>query len=193
MRYVARKLEMLLLILADWHEIRLIKQNIRRHERGIREKTEIDVFGRFLALFLELRHTARFAELRVAIEHPGKLRVLRNVRLHEQNALFGIESDCEKERDEIVSATAQILRDVVHRDCVHIRHGVNTPVLVLQSYHIFQRADVVSELQITRGFERAVHDFLFFVFHKIPISMLVASCGKSAYFSFISSATSITA
>ena len=156
---------MLFLILADRHVIRLIEQNICRHKRWICEQTEIHVLGCFLTLFLELSHTACLAELRVAIEHPRKFCVLRHLRLHEKNRLLRIESYCEKQRHKVVSATAKIRRDVIDGDCVHIGNRINALILVLQFDHIFERADIVAELQITRRLQCAIHYFLFLFFH----------------------------
>ena len=156
---------MLLLVLADGNVVRLIKQDVRSHKRRISEQSEIDVFGCFLALFLELRHSACFTELSVAIEHPSKFCVLGHLRLHEQRRLLGVKSYCKEYCHKVVSATAQVRRDVVNRDCVHIRNRINALILVLKFDHVFERADIVAQLQITRRLQCAIYDFLFLFFH----------------------------
>lgn len=70
MRNVARNFKMLLLVCADRHKIRLVKQNVRRHQHGICEKPCVDIFGMLLRFVLKLRHAAELAHLREAAENP---------------------------------------------------------------------------------------------------------------------------
>ena len=53
---VAAKFHVLFLVHANGHYIRLIKQNVRRHQHGIGEKPRVDVVGVFLTFVLKLRH-----------------------------------------------------------------------------------------------------------------------------------------
>ena len=70
---------MLLLICAYGNVIRLIEQDIGCHKRRIRKKSDIDIVGMLCRLILKLGHSRRFAELRVAVENPAKLAVLRHM------------------------------------------------------------------------------------------------------------------
>ena len=48
LRNIAGQLTMLLLVRAHRHIVRLVQQNVRRHQRRIGKQTEIDVVGVFL-------------------------------------------------------------------------------------------------------------------------------------------------
>ena len=52
------QLAVLALILTDGNEIRLIKQDVRRHESGVGEQAAVNVVGVLCALVLKLRHAA---------------------------------------------------------------------------------------------------------------------------------------
>ena len=69
------ELQMLHLIDANRNHICLIKENVRRHQNRIREKTGIDIVGMLRGFILELRHTIELAHIRITVEDPGKLRV----------------------------------------------------------------------------------------------------------------------
>ena len=73
LRNVAGKLQMLLLILPDRHEVGLIKQNVARHQGRVGEQTRVDIVSVFLRFVLELGHARQLAELGVAVEQPRDL------------------------------------------------------------------------------------------------------------------------
>ena len=70
---------MLLLIRADRHQIRLVQENIRRHQNRIREQTAVDIVRVLGGFVLELRHARKLAHISKAIEQPRQLRVLRHL------------------------------------------------------------------------------------------------------------------
>ena len=56
-------------------QIRLVQQDVRRHQAGVGEQAGIDVVGVLGGFVLKLGHAGELAELGVAVEHPGQLGV----------------------------------------------------------------------------------------------------------------------
>ena len=81
---------MLLLVAADGDVVRLVEQNVRRHQRGVGEQTAVDILCVLGALVLELRHARELTEHGVAVEHPGQLRVLGHMGLDKHNPLVRV-------------------------------------------------------------------------------------------------------
>ena len=77
-RQVARQLDVLLLVIADRNDIRIVQENIRRHQNRISQKPRADGFLT-LTLCLELRHAEQLACVRAAVQNPAKLRVSRHL------------------------------------------------------------------------------------------------------------------
>jgi hypothetical protein len=73
---VARKLDMLFLVLAYRHMGGVIGEDIGGHQRGIGEEAQRGVLRVLARLVLELRHALHPAHARHAVEHPGQLAVL---------------------------------------------------------------------------------------------------------------------
>jgi hypothetical protein len=76
---VARQLEMLLLIFAHRHQVRLIKQDVRGHQHGIVEQADQNVFFLLAGFVLELRHPFEFRQARHAVKQPGKFGMGRHI------------------------------------------------------------------------------------------------------------------
>ena len=78
---IPRKLQMLLLILSDGHEVRAEKKDIRRHQHGIGEKARIDIILVFSGFILELGHSVQLADIgHTCISDEGvKTKDLNNV------------------------------------------------------------------------------------------------------------------
>src|SRR5260370_36707719 len=89
---VARKLQMLLLVFADWHVGRLVDEDVRRHQHRVGIKTEAGHISMLASLFLELRHTVEPAERREATEQPSQLGVSGNHALVEDRAPFRVDT-----------------------------------------------------------------------------------------------------
>ena len=83
---VARKLEVLLLVLADRHVRGVIEQNVGGHQIGIGEQSDRGVLAVLARLLLELGHPVEPAEPGDAIEHPGELGVTGDLALNEDDA-----------------------------------------------------------------------------------------------------------
>ena len=63
---VPAQLHMLALVLAYGHQVRLVEQDVRRHEHRVGEEAGGDVVGVLLGLLLELGHAAELTELGAA-------------------------------------------------------------------------------------------------------------------------------
>ena len=88
---------MLLLVCADRDKIRLIEQNIRRHEDRISEKANVDIVRMLCGFILKLRHARHLAELGIAVEHPGKLRMSWHLALDKDEIFLRIQADGEQQ------------------------------------------------------------------------------------------------
>ena len=140
---------MLALVNAHRHKVRLVEQDIRRHQHRIIEEADVDVVGVLGALILVLRHAAHFAHVGEAIEHPRKLGVRGNVALAVNQALLGVDAAGDVDSGKLHAAAAQIRRILPDGDGVHVDNGVDAVVVVLQLGEVAERADVIAQRQRT--------------------------------------------
>src|SRR4051812_4795042 len=82
---------MLLLILADGHQVGIVQDDIRRHENWVGEQPRVYV-RKVLAFVLETVRVSQHREGRKAIEYPRKLRYHRHPALAVEYVLFGVEA-----------------------------------------------------------------------------------------------------
>ena len=157
---------MLALILAHGNVVRLIQQNVRRHECGICEKTAVYVVGVLGALVLKLRHAGKLAEHRVAVEYPAQLCVLVNVALHEKGVLLRVDAAGDVLRKLLKGAAAKLRRVLTHGERVQIGHKVVAVKFVGSRSPVLDRTEVVAEMQVAGGLNARKHYLLSdFVFH----------------------------
>ena len=118
-RDLAHQLEVLHLVLAHRNETGLVEQHVGRLEDGVVEQSRCDALLA-LRLVLELGLALELAEGRdpVRIEEPVQLAVLRDVRLHEHDALLGVEPRGEQTDRHLERALGQA------GDVVGLRDGV---------------------------------------------------------------------
>ena len=168
---------MLRLIHTDRHEVGLVQQNIRRHQRGVGEQTCIDVVRMLGALVLELRHARQLAEHGIAVEHPGKLGMRGHMRLYIKRILLRIETASHVECQRLIGVTAQIGRNLPHGDGMHVCHAVKALVLVRKRIKIAQCAEVVSDGEVARGLHTG-KDHFFCIQHekRFPFVLHQALC-----------------
>ena len=158
---------MLLLIHAHGHQIRIVYQNVRRHQYRIGEQAGVHVVGVLGALVLELRHAGELAEHGVAVEHPAELRVGRVVALDEQCDLVRVQAAGDVLGELLHGAAAQIGGYLAHSDGVHVHDAVIGVVVVYHFNPVLYGAHVGAERQIAAGLNAREHylsfvDFLFF-------------------------------
>ena len=81
---------MLLLVGSYRHHIRLVKQNVRRHQNRIGEQPRVYIVHMPCGLVLKLGHAGKLAKLGIAAEKPRKLRVGGHLALDKQQALLRV-------------------------------------------------------------------------------------------------------
>ena len=163
---IARQLQMLLLVHADRHQIRLVEQYIRRHEHRIVEQARIYVVGLARRLVLELGHAAEFAHIGKTVEHPCQLAMRRHMALAVYQALFGIEAASQQYRGHLQAPLAQLRRILPHSYRVQIHDAVYAVIIVFQQLPVAQRAYIVSQRKIARRlYSTEDHLTAFLTFH----------------------------
>ena len=150
---------MLFLIDADGHVIRLIQQNIRRHEHGIIHEPHVDIIGMLLRFILKLRHALHFPHVGERIQHPRKFGVRRDIGLHVQRAMFGIDPASDVERRKFKRTAPKLARLLPHGDRVQIGDRIKTVVLFLHAHPITDRARIVADGEISARLRRRIYDF----------------------------------
>ena len=160
LRDVARKLQVLLLVLADRHVGRAIDQNVGRHQRRIGIKPDRRVLAILAGLLLELGHAVEPAEPRDAVEHPGELGMLGDLALVEHDVLLGIDAAGDEGGGDLARRLRQLGRILPHRDGVHVDDAIDAVVLLLQRNELHDRAEVVAEVQIAARLHAGKHPLL---------------------------------
>ena len=170
---------MLLLVAADGNVVRLIEQNVRRHQGGVGEQAAVDVLGVFGALVLKLRHTRELAEHGVAVEHPAELGVRGHMALDEERVLFRVETAGDVLRELLDGAAAQVGGILAHGDRVHIHDAVQAVVLILQAHPVLDGSHVGAERQLAAGLDAGEHHFFCcFFFH---FDYFLNCCAENSY------------
>ncbi|MPM37082.1 hypothetical protein SDC9_83688 [bioreactor metagenome] len=151
---------MLLLILTHRHQMGLIQQNVRRHEAGVGKQAGVDVIRVGRGFILKLGHARELAEHGVAVEHPGKLGVLRHMGLDENDALVGVQPAGDKLGKQLQTLAAQVGGVLPHGDGVLIHHAVHGVVLVLQQHPVAQGSQIIAQGDFSAGLSSAEYDLL---------------------------------
>ena len=157
---------MLALVLSHRHKVRLVEQNVRRHQHRVREESGGDVVGVLLGLLLELGHAAQLAELGIAAQNPAQLRVLGNVALNKQDALLRVQSAGEILGQLLQRPAAQVRGILAYGDRVQVHDAVHAVIFVLHGHPVFDRAHIGAQGQVTAGLDAAEHSlFPLLIFH----------------------------
>ena len=152
---------MLLLVVPDRDEVRLIEQYVRRHEGGVGEQTAVNVVGVLCALVLELRHAGELPEHGEAVEHPAELGVRGHMALHKERDLVRVKAAGDVLRELLQCAAAQIGRYLAHGYGVHVHYAVIGVVVVDHIHPVPDGAHVGAERQVTGGLDAREHGFSF--------------------------------
>ena len=160
---------MLLLVLTHGDEIRLVQEDVRRHQGGIGEEAAVDVVGVLCALVLELGHAAQLPEHGVAVEDPAELGMLVHMALQEEGVLLRVQTAGDVLGKLGGGAAAQLLGLLAHGDGVQVGHEIKAVKLIRQLRPVFHRAQVVAQVQIAGGLDAREHDFFLFacVIHRV--------------------------
>jgi len=145
----------LLLVAAHRHQIRLIQQNIRRHQSRIGKQARVDVVRVLGGLILELGHAAQLAEHGVAVQHPAQLGVGRNMGLDEQHVFLRVQTAGDIGRQLDQSVPPQLSRHLPHGDGVHVGHHIVAVILIRQRRPVADGTQIGTQRQIAGGLDAA--------------------------------------
>ena len=148
---------MLLLVLTYRHQIRLVKQDIRRHQGGVGKQAAIDVFRILGRLVLELGHTAQLSKHGIAVEHPAQLCMLVYVALDKQGVLLRVQSAGNVLRQLFQGAAAKIRRVLANRNGVQIRHKIKAVIRVRPLCPILDGSQVRAQGQVSGRLDAGEH------------------------------------
>ena len=160
---IARDFDMLFLVDPDGHVVRLIQQNIRRHQNGIVHEPHVDIIGMLLRFILKLRHAFHFADVGDGVEDPTQFGMRGHLRLNVKRTLFGIQPAGKIERGKFYGSAAQKRGVLPHGDGVHIRDRIKAIEVILHPHPITDRARKISDCEISARLNRRVHDFTFHI------------------------------
>src|SRR5438876_3125162 len=155
-RDLAHQLEVLQLVLAHRHEGCLVQQHIGRLEHGIVQESRRHALLA-LRLVLELRLTLELAQWRDGIQDPVELRVLGDVRLHEDDGPRRIDAGGEQPDRHVDRPLGQGRRIVGLRDGVLVNDAEQAVVLVLQLDPVLHGAEVIADVQLARRLDAGEH------------------------------------
>jgi hypothetical protein len=147
---LAHQLDVLLLVLADGHLVRLVGQHVGGLEDGIEEQARGDQLLLLPGLLLELVHPAELAVRRDPGEQPGQLGVLVHVRLPEQDAPLRIQARRQQDGGGVVEPRTQVGGVVRDRDRVEVDDAVDGVAPALSLDVLPDGADVVAEVLAPR-------------------------------------------
>ena len=155
---VAGQFDMLFLIFAHRHFGRVIQQNIRRHQRRIREQPKRGILSVFPSLVLPLGHALHPAHPRHGVENPRQLGVFCDLALVEQDGFFRVDAAGNKACRQFAGLFAQGFGVLPDGDRVHVDNAVNgfDPVCLLIGKAL-QRAQIIAKGQPARGLDARKH------------------------------------
>ena len=142
---------MLLLIVTDRDKVRLVEEDIRRHQCRISKQTAVDVLRILCGFVLKLGHTAQLAEHSIAIEHPTQLCMLVYMALYKQSILLRIQTAGNVLSKLLQSAATQVCRSLTDSDGMHIRHKIKAFKSIGTGTPVLDRTQVIAQMQITAG------------------------------------------
>ena len=154
------QLHVLLLVLANGHQVRLVEQDVRRHQAGIGKQAAIDVVRILGRLVLELGHAAELAEHGIALQHPAQFCVLVYMALDEQGVLLGVKAAGDVLGQLLQGAAAQICGVLPNGNGVQICHEVEAIVVVCPLGPVLHSAQVAAQGQVSGGLDAGEHSFL---------------------------------
>ena len=162
---IPAQFHVLFLIRAHGDQIRLIEQNIRRHQDGIGKQSGGDVVRVLLGFLLELRHAAQFAELGIAAQNPAQFGVLGDVALNKEDILFRGQAAGDVLRQLFQRPPPQLRRFLTDCDGVQIHNTVDALIFLLQRDPAPESAHIRPQCQFSAGLNAAEN---FFLFHVLP-------------------------
>ena len=147
---VTGQLEVLALIVADWHPLGVVQEDVGRHEDRIGEQPDPDVF---LAtpLVLELGHPAELAHGRRALQEPREPGVLGYLALDEDGAQRRVQSGGQEVHRRIESPLPQVLGLDLDGQGMEVDDAEVGVVLLLMGHPLPHGPQVVPQMHLARG------------------------------------------
>lgn len=142
---------MLRLVLPNGHQVRLVEQDIRRHEGRIGEKARIDVIRMLGGLILELGHAGQFPEHGIAHEDPPQLRMVVDMALDKDKALFRIDACRQQEGESLQGLLAQVRRVLADSQGMQVRHKIIAVVVFLELPPVADGPNIVPQREMPVG------------------------------------------
>ena len=152
-REIARHFDVLFLVFADWHDVAVVNQNVRRHEHGITEQSNVGA------------HAAReFVLVRVrAFEQVPSALPLTSIQAssvtcgtsdwRKSVARSGIETARQKIECDAAAVCAQHFRVAQTRQCVVIGDEIKCLALGLQGDGRPHHAEIIADVQGAAGLD----------------------------------------
>ena len=160
---------MLALILSHRHQIRLIQQDVRRHQHRVGEQSGGDIVRVLSSLGLELGHAAQLAELGIAAQDPAQLRMLGHMALNKHDVFLGIQTTGNILGQLVDAAPAQGGGILPHGDGMHVHNAVQAVVLILQVHPVFDGTHIGAQRQLSGGLDAAENSLFALISHFLPL------------------------
>src|SRR3989344_430028 len=151
-RYFTGIFNMLFLILPYRNDIRVVEQNVARHENGVIEKPDVRFEAARFFVFVGMRE---FQEGHgdEGVEYPGKLCVLGDLRLLEDDDSLGINSYGKIVTDDISDIFPEFFGIFESRQGVVIRHHQMAFVPFVHVNKRLKHAKIVPYMECSRRLE----------------------------------------
>ena len=141
---VARQLQMLFLVNANGHKVRLIQKDIRRHQNGVGKQAAVDILGVLGAFLFELMHARQVSKGAKTTQHPRELCVCGHMALHKHYAFFGVDAAGQQKGRRLARLAAQGRGVLPHGDGVFVHHGIDAFIFVLQLGPVAHRPHIIA-------------------------------------------------
>src|SRR4051812_34969922 len=83
---------MLFLILSDWHEVSMVKENISSHQCRIGKEARRDVLALPCTFIFKLSHSTQLTHVYETIKDPSEFSMLRNMGLNKESRSFWVDA-----------------------------------------------------------------------------------------------------
>ncbi len=146
---------MLLLVVADRHQMGAVEQDVRRHQDRVGVQPEVG--ADLLRLLLELGHAVEDPGRRHRPQDPCQLGVLRHLALVVQQRALRVDPDGEQDLGRLVALVHElhgILRD---GDGVEVHDAVDGVVVVLEPHPVAERPEIVPQVHVPGGLHSTEH------------------------------------
>ena len=160
---VTGEFQMLGLVSAYGYIVRLIEQDVARHQRRIGEEARIDVLRVLGALVLELGHAAKLAELGAAGQDPAHFCMGGHMALDENKALFRVDATGQQQGESLQALLLPELRIDMHREGVQVCDEIIALIVFLHLLPVLHRSQIIAQGENPCGLDAAEDDFFLFL------------------------------